>query len=784
MRKRRNHDAGFRARVALEAVKGVRTVSELAAEYGVHPTMIHQWKKALLDGAADIFEPGGRRSAAEETLERAAITGTRRMQLLDIVRHLMNAPPDQGISTDELTGVSGLSGTRLNKAMADLEALGIARNDLAVTVFVHVGIEGHSQSRLVQAAQLEADLIALMRETAPDADGSEAVPLHLAETCQALRDRCHTGARPDIVEKLLRGMARDGRDQEGGRGNLHLRKASRNTLMVRLQRSWPTVEQTAAIRRHGAELLLAHLTGKVVKGTRGKDTQVETTTGDLLAGLTGDALLRGAVKNMNKLMERALLWLHEQEVLTLGKGLTVFRPAMTLHLRPGRDLFTVEHFTPLEEHYAAQTIQTHVMAAYAEKGLAAINRAEKLSEDYFRLDHDTFLKEWLPGRGTELRRQTTGQSWKAIVEALDNPVQQKIVADDREQTNVLVLAGPGSGKTRVLVHRIAYLIRVRREDPRGILVLTYNRHAAAEIRARLRHLIGEDAGSVTVSTCHALAMRLVGASFARASGNDHDFDGIVMAAVRQLNGEGLSRTEAEAQRDALIQGYRWILVDEYQDIGREEYALIAAVAGRTLDDPDLRLSLFAVGDDDQNIYAFAGASVSFIRKFEEDYRARPEYLIENYRSTRHIIEAANRVIAPASARMKAEQAITVDRKRRNLPSGGPAADADPVGQGRVQVLQCAPAPPRKPSRQWMNFCACRACRILLMIGAGRVPRSSRATGRGWGRPAPMPRRWAFRSRWPTRRCRISGASARCGISSPPCVRIARRVWGSARCSTC
>jgi transposase len=59
MRKRRNHDGGFKARVALEAVKGERTVSELAAAYGVHPTMIHQWKKALLDGAADIFERGG-----------------------------------------------------------------------------------------------------------------------------------------------------------------------------------------------------------------------------------------------------------------------------------------------------------------------------------------------------------------------------------------------------------------------------------------------------------------------------------------------------------------------------------------------------------------------------------------------------------------------------------------------------------------------------------------------------------------------------------------------------
>lgn len=60
MEKRRNHDAGFKARVALEALKGERTVSELAAQYGVHPTMIHQWKKSLLDGAADIFERGGK----------------------------------------------------------------------------------------------------------------------------------------------------------------------------------------------------------------------------------------------------------------------------------------------------------------------------------------------------------------------------------------------------------------------------------------------------------------------------------------------------------------------------------------------------------------------------------------------------------------------------------------------------------------------------------------------------------------------------------------------------
>jgi len=70
MKKRRNHDAAFRARVALEALKGERTAAELSAAYGVHPTMIHQWKKALLDGAADVFERGGRKVAEvdEETV--------------------------------------------------------------------------------------------------------------------------------------------------------------------------------------------------------------------------------------------------------------------------------------------------------------------------------------------------------------------------------------------------------------------------------------------------------------------------------------------------------------------------------------------------------------------------------------------------------------------------------------------------------------------------------------------------------------------------------------------
>ncbi len=627
---------------------------------------------------------------ADARLAKAQITGMRRTQLMDIVRHLMNAPADEGISTDELTGISGLTGGQLTKALADLEILGIARNDTAVTVFVHHHVPDDSRKRFRQATSLETDLIALMREECPEADEQVSTPINLQLACQKLRDAGHSHVRPDVVEKLLRGMARDGRDLDGGKGNVRLRKVSRDTIFVALQRSWNVLEQSAALRRQAGEALVEHLLGKLEKGQRGKDLQVETTLGDMLASLTGDAFLRGQVKEMTRLMDRALLWLHEQDVVTLGKGMTVFRPAMTVQLQPGKGQFLVKDFAPLQEHYDEQTVQTHVMAAYAETGLNSMTDAQRLSEDYFALNQEAFMVRWLKGKATEVKRQTTGKSWQAVVEALDNPFQQKIVADDRDATNVLVLAGPGSGKTRVLVHRIAYLIRVRREDPRSILVLSYNRHAAVEIRARLRHLIGDEAFGVTVSTCHALAMRLVGVSFAGSQAENRDFDGIVMEAVRQLNGEGLSKSEAEAQRETLIQGYRWILVDEYQDIGPEEYALIAAVAGRTIEDEDLKLSLFAVGDDDQNIYAFAGASIRYIRQFEEDYRAKPEYLVENYRSSRHIIEASNTVIAGAVDRMKVGKDITVDRKRRKTPAGGVMAQSDPVGQGRVQLLQCPP----------------------------------------------------------------------------------------------
>src|SRR5205814_4510257 len=131
---------------------------------------------------------------------------------------------------------------------------------------------------------------------------------------------------------------------------------------------------------------------------------------------------------------------------------------------------------------------------------------------------------------------------------------------------------------------------------------------------------GKDARGVTVLTYHGLALRLLGCSFAgRAQSHrpEFDFNALIADAVKLLRGEQLPvGLEPDEVRDRLLAGYQYILVDEYQDIDEPQYEMIRAIAGRTIDDPDLKLSILAVGDDDQNIYTFRGANVGFIRRFQ------------------------------------------------------------------------------------------------------------------------------------------------------------------------
>ena len=625
---------------------------------------------------------------ARAKLAKTTVTTDYRRRLLAMTESVIDADPDEGISTDELMTVSGLPTEQVRRALHDLERLGVANNDTVLTAFVHTGVQSASPKRFEESAALERDLIAALQEAAPDMEKDDTLPLYVRLATQQLKDAGHTAALPERVVRILRGLALDGRGEEGGKGSLGLRELGQETLQITLQREWAALIETAERRRAAARVLLDHLLDSLPPGSRGTDLLVETTLGKLLNAIRSDLELKTTVKNPERLLDRALLWLHEQEIIRLNKGLAIFRPAMSIRLSQDRRGFVNADFKPLKLHYDDQVLQIHVMSEYVQRGLQAMADALTLVMDYFSLKQQDFLLRWLPNRDKEITRQTTLESWQTIVENLKNLAQQRIVADDREQTSVLVLAGPGSGKTRVLVHRIAYLLRVRRENPRGTLALAYNRHAAVEIRRRLADLLGDDARGITVLTCHGFAMRLVGASFSgRVERLDSDaFQEILRQAVDLLRGAGLPADDADEQRARLLAGFRWILVDEYQDIGPEQYELISALAGRTLADEDDKLSLFAVGDDDQNIYAFDGASVEFIKRFETDYRARPAFLTDNYRSTAHIIAAANAVIDPAERRMKFDHPIHVDRARAKQPPGGSWEELDPVSHGRVQIL--------------------------------------------------------------------------------------------------
>ena len=198
-------------------------------------------------------------------------------------------------------------------------------------------------------------------------------------------------------------------------------------------------------------------------------------------------------------------------------------------------------------------------------------------------------------------------------------------------------------------------------------------------------------------------------------------------AIALLRGEELSPEEADERRERLLAGFRWILVDEYQDVGLEQYELISALAGRTLEDDAGRLTLFAVGDDDQNIYAFNGASVEFIRRFEDDYGPKPVFLTANYRSTAHIVAAANAIIEPARSRMKAGHPIQIDRAREQEPPGGEWTSLDPVSRGRVQILPAGGDPVHQA----------RAIMAELLRLSERVPEWD------WSRCAVIAREWEY-----------------------------------------
>ena len=187
---------------------------------------------------------------------------------------------------------------------------------------------------------------------------------------------------------------------------------------------------------------------------------------------------------------------------------------MTIRFSPEAhgEKYKPSDYQPLEHHYKERVLQVHVMSEYARLGLERIQAALELVLAYFTLAKDEFLRRYFRTKPDLLQHATTARSFQRIVTDLANPAQIKVVTAPPSR-NMLILAGPGSGKTRTVVHRCAYLLRVERVRPQSMLVCCFNRHAAIELRRRLAELVGDDARGVTVLTYHALAMRLLGYSF-------------------------------------------------------------------------------------------------------------------------------------------------------------------------------------------------------------------------------------------------------------------------------
>lgn len=298
---------------------------------------------------------------------------------------------------------------------------------------------------------------------------------------------------------------------------------------------------------------------------------------------------------------------------------------------------------------------------------------------------------------------------------LDGLNEQQRAAVVHTGSPLLIVAGAGSGKTRVLTHRIAHLLGTRHVHPGQILAITFTNKAAGEMKERVEQLVGPRANAMWVMTFHSACVRILRreskklgftSSFSIYDAADskrlmslvcRDLDldpkkfppKSFSAKISNLKNElideetfadqaqdGFEKTLAEAYRmyqarlreanaldfDDIImttvhllqafpdvaehyrRRFRHVLVDEYQDTNHAQYTLVRELVGTGYEDLD-PAELCVVGDADQSIYAFRGATIRNILQFEEDYPDATTILLEqNYRSTQTILSAANAVI--------------------------------------------------------------------------------------------------------------------------------------------
>lgn len=307
----------------------------------------------------------------------------------------------------------------------------------------------------------------------------------------------------------------------------------------------------------------------------------------------------------------------------------------------------------LEQHYQDKNRRLHILKHWLS---SEFDLKKNIIGDYFNLHIEDVCKKYLPN--PELAKQAHLEDFeKKILPAYLSTVQREIISDDQRRA-MLVIAGPGSGKTTIIVHRVANLVMCCNIPAEKILILAYNRQAVFEVRQRLIKLIGiENTAQINIFTFHGLARNLTNISENQAPSNqdiNYKYQWLLEQAVEYLK--------------ETPQFFQYILVDEFQDIDDVQYEMISHLAGLQSEsneeqDEDLTQQgyLVAVGDDDQNLYGFRGANIRHIQNFQKDFKIAHNdtfYLIDNYRSPTDIIELANTYIQdrlPQGDRLKTKE---------------------------------------------------------------------------------------------------------------------------------
>ncbi|WP_224994313.1 RecQ family ATP-dependent DNA helicase [Cesiribacter sp. SM1] len=347
--------------------------------------------------------------------------------------------------------------------------------------------------------------------------------------------------------------------------------------------------------------------------------------------------------------ESILLYLHFIGAIKLEGGLFVLYNPMTIVRLEENNLkhYTNENYAKLEKHYEKKVEQIHIIGEYARKQLQNHFEALRFVDDYFQLSYDHFINKYFGRQKVNLKQPITEKKFREIFGRLSE--EQLAVVKDNKNEKILVGAGPGSGKTRVLVHKVASLLMMEDVKPEQFLMLTFSRPAATEFKERLQQLIGKAAFQIDVFTYHGFAFQLLG-----RVGDLKKSDNVIQQAT-----EALLKEEIPADR---IKCKSVLVVDEYQDINQQEYEFLNIIAALADE-----VRVIVVGDDDQNIYEFRGSSLTYMRSFVEEQKAKQYLLSKNYRAKANLVEFSNQFLRLfSSERLKAGLSIRAEATTNGL----------------------------------------------------------------------------------------------------------------------